>query len=235
MPAKALRKWVVLGPAMFVPCMGSVVYFVLFSEYAFARVVYAAVKAFTVAWPVICICLILHEHFPRPEIPAPKYRRALALGLLSGIVIAALMLSSMRTPLLHVVESGSMNIRTKTAELGILQYYSIYALLISLINSLVEEYYWRWFLYGRLRGLVRIHWAHILAGIAFASHHTVVTTHYFGVGWGLALGACVGVGGIIWSMMYENHNTILGAWISHLIVDLALFSIGHMLLFGTYI
>jgi membrane protease YdiL (CAAX protease family) len=150
-------------------------------------------------------------------------------------VIAAVMLGLMKTPLLNVAESGSVNIRNKAAELGILQYYSAYALVISLVNSLVEEYYWRWFLYGHLRGLIRTHWAHILAGIAFASHHTVVTTHYFGVGWGLVFGACVGVGGIIWSMMYEIHKTILGAWVSHLIVDLALFSIGHMLLFGKYI
>ncbi len=220
---------------MFLPCMGSVVYFILFSEHYFARFVYAGVKIFTVAWPVICICFILQERFPWLEIPAPKYRRALTLGLLSGVVIAAVMLGSMKTPLRHVAESGLVNIRAKTAELGIMQYYSIYALLISVVNSLVEEYYWRWFLYGRLRGLVKVHWAHILAGLAFASHHTVVTMHCFGVGWGLAFGACVGVGGIIWSMMYEMHKTILGAWVSHLIVDLALFSIGHMLLFGEYI
>jgi membrane protease YdiL (CAAX protease family) len=220
---------------MFLPCIGSVIYFVLFSEYYFARFVYVGVKVFTVAWPIICVCFILHEHFPRLGISAPQYGRALALGLLSGTALAAVMLSSMKTPLLHVAESGSMNIGAKTAELGIMQYYSSYALLISLVNSLVEEYYWRWFLYGRLRSLVGVHWAHILAGVAFASHHTLVTTHYFGVGWGLAFGVCVGVGGIIWSMMYEIHKTILGAWVSHLIVDLALFSIGHMLLFGTYI
>lgn len=234
MSTTASRKWIALGPAIFLPCIGSVIYFVLFSEYYFAGVVYAVVKLFTVVWPVVSICFILRGHLRRPRAPTREYGRAVVLGVLSGTAIAALMFGLMGTPLREVVESASGNVKTKAAELGILQYYSVYALLISFINSLVEEYYWRWFLYGSLRGVMRTHWAHVLAGTAFASHHTVITTYYFGIGWGLVFGACVGVGGIIWSMMYERHSTILGSWISHLIVDLALFSIGHMLLFGTY-
>ena len=74
--------------------------------------------------------------------------------------------------------------------------------------------------------------AHLLAAAAFAAHHVVVISQYFGWGWGLALGAFVGVGGALWSWMYQRQGTLAGVWLSHLIVDLFVMWIGYGLIFG---
>ncbi len=62
------------------------------------------------------------------------------------------------------------------------------------------------------------------------SHHLVVTLQFFPVLLALALTACVIVGGVIWSMMYERQGTLVGCWLSHLFVDIMLMVIGYQLL-----
>jgi membrane protease YdiL (CAAX protease family) len=41
------------------------------------------------------------------------------------------------------------------------------------------------------------------------------------------------LGGVIWSGMYVRQGSLLGVWLSHIIVDFGILSIGHQLLFGT--
>jgi len=62
----------------------------------------------------------------------------------------------------------------------------------------------------------------------------VVATQYFPPAWGVLFGGLTGVGGLLWSILYEKQRTLAGAWICHVFVDLGILSIGHWLLFGTY-
>jgi membrane protease YdiL (CAAX protease family) len=133
-----------------------------------------------------------------------------------------------------VIRGSSERIRIKVQTLGILDHYWSFGLFLAVMHSLIEEYYWRWFVFGRLKEVARPISAHLLAGASFSAHHVIVATQFFPLIWGTVLGLLVGVGGIIWSMMYEKQQTLAGAWISHLIADLGIPSIGHKLLFGTY-
>lgn len=220
---------------MIVPFAASLFYFVLFSEYFFARVIYAGTKIFTVVWPAISVWLIFRTTLPKIQLRLEKHRRAIPLGIFLGISIVLLMLGLMQTPLGEIVATSSENIRNKARELGILEYYWPFALFLSVIHSLIEEYYWRWFVFGHLREVLTTSSAHVLAGLSFAAHHVVVATQFFPIGWGVLLGGLAGAGGILWSLMYEKQQTLMGAWICHLIVDLGILAIGHKILFGGYI
>lgn len=220
---------------MVVPFAASVFYFVLFSEYLLARVIYACTKIFTVVWPVIAVWVIFRTTLPQIQLHLEKHRRAIPLGIFLGISIVLLMLGLMQTPLGEIVTSNSENIRNKAREFGILEYYWPFALFLSVIHSLIEEYYWRWFVFGHLRDVVPVFSAHVLAGLSFAAHHVVIGTQFFPIGWGVALGGLAGAGGILWSLMYDKQQTLMGAWICHLIVDLGILAIGHKILFGGYI
>ena len=228
------RVWLVVIPAMILPFAASLFYFVLFTEHLFARWVYALTKVFTVVWPVISVVLILRTGFPKLDPRADIHRRALAAGVATGTAIVGLMFVLMLTPVGEVVMAGAPKIRNKTHSLGILSHYWAFGLFLSLVHSLIEEFYWRWFVFGHLRLLVRATPAHLLAGAAFAAHHVVVATQYFPFAWGLGFGCLCGVGGIIWSVMYEKQRSLAGAWVSHILVDLGILSIGHRLLFGSY-
>ena len=43
-------------------------------------------------------------------------------------------------------------------------------------------------------------------------------------------GLLVGVGGVLWSLLYAKHKTLYGVWISHMIVDLSIMVIGYDLI-----
>ncbi|HTQ79622.1 MAG TPA: CPBP family intramembrane glutamic endopeptidase [Thermoanaerobaculia bacterium] len=227
----ALRLWAAVAPAMVVPFIAALFYFVLVRGGPTARLLYALSKVFILLWPLWACRILLHERLPRLGRGWSLRLRALPLGALAGLVMVALMLGLLRSPAAAPILAGASNVRLKAQQLGILEWYWPFALFLSVANSLAEEYYWRWFVYGQLRRRMPGWRAHALAGAAFAAHHMVVTTQFFPGAAGLMLGAAVGIGGVIMSLLYERQGTVAGAWLCHLVVDLGIMGIGHGMLF----
>ena len=227
---RSSKLWVVLLPATVVPCLASLFYFVLFTDRVFAYVFYVAAKLFLVFWPVACVLLVLGCGFGRLELRSVRHIRALPAGVLVGLAIVALMFAAMRTPLGQILANNSQRIDDKVRQLGILEHFWLFAVFISVLHSLVEEYYWRWFVYGRLRQVCRTGTALLLAGVSFAAHHVVVLSEFVPLGWAFFLAAAVGLGGVVWCLMYDGQKTIAGIWISHAVVDFGIMSIGYSLL-----
>jgi len=230
----AFRWWPVLL-AMSLPFVSSLFYFVLFSEAAWAQVLYSMTKVFQVVWPVLALRWILKGRFRWPALWPPGSWRAFSLGVASGLVIVVLLAVAWWTPFRDVVIGSADKIRDKVEPLGVLNWYWTFGLFLAVVHSFLEEYYWRWFVFGRLRQRLPVWRAHVLAGAAFASHHIIITTQYFPLGWGIVFGSMVGLGGVLWSVLYVRQKTLAGAWISHVMVDLGILSFGHKILFGTWI
>jgi uncharacterized protein len=110
--------------------------------------------------------------------------------------------------------------------------YVLVASYICVVNALLEEYVFRWFFYGQLRRHMPKMVASVVAGLIFAAHHAVILTAQFepGIAW---LGtAGVFAGGLVWTWCYERSGSILPAWASHGIVDLAIMLVGWRMIFG---
>jgi hypothetical protein len=230
MKKKHKKLLAVLILACLVPLLASLFYFVWLQNDIAARIVYAAAKIFLLAWPLAAWVFVLKRPFPRVWIGDSKHLHALPLGLVVGLLIGGAAFLLMLTPLGRLIEAGSAPIRTKTAGLGVLKHYWLFAVFLSVIHSFLEEYYWRWFVYGRLRESCPILPSLLVAGFAFASHHVVVITQFY-PGWlGVVLGLLVGVGGVIWCVMIEKQKTLAGAWVSHMIVDFAVLAVGWRLI-----
>jgi membrane protease YdiL (CAAX protease family) len=45
--------------------------------------------------------------------------------------------------------------------------------------------------------------------------------------YGLSL--CVAAGGVIWAVLYRRYGTLLGPWLSHALVDAAIFAIAYQM------
>ena len=222
---------IALAPAMTIPFISSLFYFVILGEHATSRFVYGGAKLFTLVWPVLCIFLLFRTGFPNLNLRSKKHTRALPLGLFSGILIVTAMLFLMKTPVGGVVIDGAENIRKKTEQLGVMDHYWHFSIALSILHSLLEEYYWRWFVYGSLRKLFGVLTAIVLAGIFFAAHHLVVLTQFFSLQWAFFFSSAVAIGGMIWSLMFEKQQTLMGAWISHMLVDFGIFIIGYQVLY----
>jgi membrane protease YdiL (CAAX protease family) len=106
------------------------------------------------------------------------------------------------------------------------------AAFISLAHSFLEEYYWRWFVFGRLRQYMPLGAAMAVSSLAFMAHHVIVLSVYLPGGWRFWAGVvpfslCAAGGGVAWAWMFHRTRSIYGPWLSHLIVDAALMALGY--------
>ena len=101
------------------------------------------------------------------------------------------------------------------------------------LNSLLEEYVFRWFITvkgveltgSELGGIV-------VSALMFTLHHALAL-YLFGFEWWQTGIACFGLisAAAIWSWLYIRHRSIWVCWISHAICDVAVFAIGYQLIF----
>ena len=106
------------------------------------------------------------------------------------------------------------------------------AVLLSSLHALLEEYYWRWFLFGGLRRFMPLPVAVAVSSLAFTAHHVILLASFFG---GLTLptvlfSLCVAVGGAAWAWIYHRSGSLLGPWLSHALIDAGIFVVGFDIL-----
>jgi membrane protease YdiL (CAAX protease family) len=111
--------------------------------------------------------------------------------------------------------------------------YLVLAAFFSVAHSLLEEYYWRWFVFGQLRRVAPLGLALVLSSLAFMAHHVVVLYLYLP---GHLLSAvapsslAIAAGGVVWAWLYDRVGSLYPSWLGHLLVDATIFVIGWDLL-----
>lgn len=127
-------------------------------------------------------------------------------------------------------------VHEKVASLGIDQpwRFALVGVFYALVHSLLEEYYWRWFVFGRLRTLISVPAAVVVSSLGFMLHHVVVLATYFSHSPAAtaALSLCVAVGGAFWAWLYHRSGSLIGPWLGHLLVDAAIFAVGYRIVFA---
>ncbi|MEM7010405.1 MAG: type II CAAX endopeptidase family protein [Verrucomicrobiota bacterium] len=199
------RFWLALGPALSIPAVAAFVYFLTDIPPAAAQSFYAGAKIFLVVWPVIAWLKILPKQ-QRALPKNPNRAKSAVWGLISGALIVGAIVVVMQTPIADQVNAIKPLIEEKGEQLGFLNYFIPFALIMSLIHSALEEYYWRGFVAGRLATAMKPVVAHLIAAAGFAAHHYIVVYVYFPESPILFLffGTCVGIGGFIWSEIYQR-------------------------------
>jgi membrane protease YdiL (CAAX protease family) len=194
--------------------------------------IYLVVKALQFGFPAAWVGLVLREPLLR-ERPGTQ-------GLLLGAVFSAAVVGAswlVFTMFLRdtaVFQSAAEKIGGRLAQIGIDTAWKYAALGVSyaLVHSLMEEYYWRWFAFGQLRRLVRVWPAILVSALAFMGHHVVVLGEFFHempwIAW--LFSSAVAVGGVFWAWLYDRTDSLLGPWLSHLIIDAGIFWVGYELI-----
>lgn len=102
----------------------------------------------------------------------------------------------------------------------------IFASAMSLFNSLMEEYVWRWFVFTKFKVLFGAKPAIVLSAIFFTVHHVIIMESLGSI-WIVFLGS-IGLftGGVIWAWLYNKYNSIWPGWICHVAADTAIMWIG---------
>ncbi|MFN5297370.1 MAG: CPBP family intramembrane glutamic endopeptidase [Planctomycetaceae bacterium] len=165
----------------------------------------------------------------------PGTGSGLCMGLGMGLAMAALMLvAAAGMEAAGVFAPALPIIRQKLAGVGVhtAGQFAALAVFYCLAHSLLEEYYFRWFLWRFCREVCPRVPAHLLAAVGFMSHHVVVLAFYFG--WLNAMtwlgSLAVAVAGLAWSWLYELTDSLWPSWIAHILADAAIFGFGYHLL-----
>ena len=135
-----------------------------------------------------------------------------------------------RAPLGDIIRDNSGRVVDRVKGLGILDSYIPFCAFLSIVHSLIEEYYWRWYVFSRLTKVVQPRTAYILGAVGFAAHHYVIVWAFFPPTLAIFLGTCVGIGGAYWSWQFQRQKSLLGCWVSHCLVDVAILSVGYQLI-----
>ncbi len=111
--------------------------------------------------------------------------------------------------------------------------YAATGVFYALAHSLLEEYYWRWFVCGQLRQHCSLTGAVIVSSLGFMAHHVVLLATFFGWNSPLAylFSFAIAIGGAFWAWLYAQSRSLIGPWLSHMLVDVAIFLIGYDLAF----
>jgi len=113
--------------------------------------------------------------------------------------------------------------------------YLLFGFLLSVVHSLLEEYYWRWFVFGRLRHHFALAAAMLLSSVAFMAHHVIDLGMFFPGKFlvlVVPLSLCVGAGGMVWAWLYHRTNSVYAPWVSHVLIDAAIIAVGYDMVFS---
>ncbi len=218
---------IVLVIAMFGHAAAALLYSHLVADEATRSVVYFGSKIVVNAIPILWVFGVERERFR----VKPPTKRAIVHGLCSGVSIGVGIVAFYFFCFAgHVDVSG---LRDRAGAYGAVNHFFLFAFFLCVFNSGLEEYYWRWFMFRKLRRSMNRPAAVALSAAGFTLHHIVVLAAYFPQPELVAV-LCVGVfaGGCIWAMMYESLDNFFGPWISHFLVDAAIMIAAYDILFG---
>lgn len=144
---------------------------------------------------------------------------ALAMIAIYGILIPDAVIDSLRIQVQQKIDSLGIDSVWKYLALGV--FYTV-------CHSFLEEYYWRWFVFNGLRKFCSEMLANLVSGLGFAAHHVILLGFYFGwaspLTWLFAI--CIAVGGSFWAWLDNRSGSLKFPWLSHAIVDAAIFGLG---------
>lgn len=108
-----------------------------------------------------------------------------------------------------------------------------YGLYFIIVNPLLEEVFWRSFIYNEWKRFVSTRTARIISSICFGAWHWVIVQHFCPPVWAIFLASAVALGGYFFARAYDETKTLAAPIIMHAIgADLPLFLIVLSLLQG---
>jgi membrane protease YdiL (CAAX protease family) len=235
--------WAILLFALVWPTIGTSIYFVALASSAgqaggtnyWLLAFYISSKVLQFSLPLLWLVLWSRQDWRFEALRADGFGQGLAFGALVAATILGLYYGALRGT--SYLEHTPAQLRAKLVDYGADEptRFLALAVFISLAHSFLEEYYWRWFVYGELRRLVPIVAAMLVSSLAFTGHHVVVLVVYFPGRFftaALPLSLGIAIGGVFWAWLYERTGSILATWVSHLFIDGAIMIVGFDLAFG---
>jgi membrane protease YdiL (CAAX protease family) len=192
-------------------------------------IAYAVGKVIQFGFPLLFVAATRPARFGLPALNRKGWGVAIGFALLTAAAMALLYFVWLKQS--SWLGETPLRVREKVEGFGVgsLPAFMALAFFLSAVHSLLEEYYWRWFVFHEIRDRATLATAIALSALGFMLHHVVVLGVYFPDRfWTLAVPFSIGVavGGAVWAWIYDRCGSLLPSWISHALVDAAIMTIG---------
>jgi len=219
-----------LGLLVPVPALGALCAFV-WAPGPLGQAVYFAAKAWLLVLPLCWRLWIEREPLSLSPLAPGRARSALLAGGVLGALLAGAILGAYAWLGKDWIDASRLREAVRTAGLTSRGVYLGFSAYLILVNSLLEEFVWRWFCYRQCEVLMGRRAAVVVAALCFTLHHAIVFAVQFEPRTA-ALAACgVFAGGCVWSACYARFRSIWPGYVSHVGADVAGLWIGWHLLF----
>jgi membrane protease YdiL (CAAX protease family) len=163
---------------------------------------------------------------------SPPRRGGLGVGALSGAILAFIIIAGFW--LFSVQEMDLTPLRAEVRQMGLnsIVPYLAGAAGWTFVNSLMEEYVYRWFVFRQCEVLGKTTPAVVASAGIFTAHHVIAVSQYLDLTLTVLASAGVFLGGCLWAWLYSRYRSIWPCWLSHVFADIAVFGIGWWLLFS---
>lgn len=103
------------------------------------------------------------------------------------------------------------------------------ALYISFVNSLLEEFFFRGFIFLNLKRFISRKFAYIISAFAFACYHVAIMANWFGPALFLLAMTGLFIGGLIFNYLNDKSSNIYGSWLVHMMANFAINTVGFIM------
>ena len=101
---------------------------------------------------------------------------------------------------------------------------------VSLINSLVEEFFFRGYSFLLLKRSIKTSYAYLFSSLMFAIYHITIIYKWFSVPIFVCSILCLMLLGFVLNYLDEKNENIYNSWMSHMFVNFGINTIGLMLM-----
>ncbi len=104
------------------------------------------------------------------------------------------------------------------------------SLYISFVNSLLEEFFFRGFLFENISADLGRRWGYGISAGLFSLYHGAMMIGWFSPWLVVGLLAALAVGGVILNWLEARNNTVFAPWLVHMFANFAINTIGFILM-----
>lgn len=166
----------------------------------------------------------------RPSWSPPRLG-GLGSGALQALAISATIMTAYWLIGRSGIDPEAVRTTLQPTGLTVPSRYLVGALYWILINSVLEEYVYRWFVLKQCERLMPRKAAIVTSAIVFTAHHVVALASYLSPLLTTLASLGVFLGGLLWAWCYLRYRSIWPGWISHVGADVGIFVSGWHLLF----
>ena len=216
---------VLLIPA---PSIGVTFGMILLPDQVIGKVLFFCAKLWLLILP-----LVWHRFVDHGPLSVPKPTRT-GLGVAAGLGLAISVFIGLAYFTLGRRLIDPQAIKEMAAQTGLDQplVYLLGSIYWITLNSVLEEYVWRWFVVEKFSRLMSPKGAIAASALGFTIHHIIALQIFLSVPVTALCALGIFIGGATWSWCYLRYRSIWPGYLSHAIVDLAIFSLGYMLIFS---